>query len=226
VRRFDSVDFRHGDGVKFDATKPSRGHATLRVQGIGVIKVRMHRNLPDGAKLGRVSIKREGSGPRARWHVVIPIEVETALLPTTGRHVGVDLGVASLFTASESVPGLTDSHGHVLNLRHARTAADRLAATQRALSRCKHGSNRRRKVRDHIALMNGKVRRQRLDGARKAALAIVRHADVIVLEKLQTASMVRRPKPAPNDDGTFAPNGAAAKSGLSRSIHDAGWGCW
>jgi transposase len=108
VRRFDSVDFRHGDGVKFDATKPSRGHATLRVQGIGVIKVRMHRNLPDGAKLGRVSIKREGSGPRARWHVVIPIEVETALLPTTGRHVGVDLGVASLFTASESVPGLTE----------------------------------------------------------------------------------------------------------------------
>ncbi|HRD11736.1 MAG TPA: zinc ribbon domain-containing protein [Mycobacterium sp.] len=37
---------------------------------------------------------------------------------------------------------------------------------------------------------------------------------------------LRRPKPKPDPDnpGQFLPNGAAAKSGLNRSIRDAGWG--
>ena len=37
--------------------------------------------------------------------------------------------------------------------------------------------------------------------------------------------MTKRPKPRPMaEDGTYEPNGAAAKSGLNRSINDAGWG--
>nr|WP_254665438.1 transposase [Frankia sp. CgIM4] len=38
--------------------------------------------------------------------------------------------------------------------------------------------------------------------------------------------MVRRakPKPDPDQPGAFLPNGQAAKSGLNRSILDAGWG--
>jgi putative transposase len=35
--------------------------------------------------------------------------------------------------------------------------------------------------------------------------------------------MVRRPKPRRNKEGGFDPNGARAKAGLNRSIHDAGW---
>src|ERR1035437_10595700 len=59
--RFDSVDFRHGDGIKFlPATK------RLRVQGVGHVRVRLHRNLPEGAVLRQVSVKREGSGQRTR----------------------------------------------------------------------------------------------------------------------------------------------------------------
>lgn len=224
THRFDSVDFRHGDGVKFTTDNCTPGHATLRVQGIGVVKVRMHRPLPEGAKLGQVSVKREGSGPHARWHVVIPVEAAEVPLPKTGRSVGVDLGVAHLLTASEPIPGLTDERGHAANPRHARVTAAKLANAQRALARCKRGSNRRRKQRERIANLNGRVRRQRLDGARKAALELVSYADVLVFERLQLTSMVRRPAARPNDDGTYAPNGAAAKAGLNKSIHDAGWG--
>src|SRR3981189_2800089 len=38
--------------------------------------------------------------------------------------------------------------------------------------------------------------------------------------------MVRapKPKPDPGNAGAFLPNGAAAKAGLNKSIHDAGWG--
>jgi putative transposase len=35
--------------------------------------------------------------------------------------------------------------------------------------------------------------------------------------------MTRRPKPKQDDDGTYLPNGASAKSGLNKSINDAGW---
>jgi putative transposase len=224
VGRFDSVDLVQGDGAKFRIDETACGFAALYVMGIGVIKVRMHRALPNGAKLKRVSVKREGSGPRAKWYVVMPVEVEARPLPPTGVAVGVDLGIAHLLTASESIPGLTNNNGHAPNPRRGRATAEKLATAQRTLAQCKRGSHRRRKVRDHVASLHGKVQRQRLDGAHKAALAIVRHADMIVLEKLQLVSMVRRAKPISNDDGTFAPNGSARKSGLNRSIHDAGWG--
>jgi putative transposase len=36
--------------------------------------------------------------------------------------------------------------------------------------------------------------------------------------------MTARPKPRPDGDGGHEPNGAAAKAGLNKSIHDAGWG--
>ncbi len=223
-RRFDSVDFRQGDGLKFDTASSSPGHASLRIQGVGVVKVRTHRNLPDGAKLGHITVKRDGDGPRARWYVVMPVECKSERLPATGNTAGVDLGIAHLLTASERIPSLTDAEGHAPNPRYARATADRLATAQRRLARCRRGSRRRVKLRTQIASLHGKVRRQRLDAARKAALALVRHADVIVLEKLQLANMVRRPTPRLSSDGTFASNGAVAKSGLNKSIHDAGWG--
>jgi putative transposase len=36
--------------------------------------------------------------------------------------------------------------------------------------------------------------------------------------------MTARPGPRPDGSGGHAPNGAAAKAGLNKSIHDAGWG--
>ena len=52
--------------------------------------------------------------------------------------------------------------------------------------------------------------------------------DVIVVEDLKIQNMVRRAKPVPDpaNPGQFLPNGQAAKSGLNRSIHDAGWGAF
>jgi putative transposase len=55
---------------------------------------------------------------------------------------------------------------------------------------------------------------------------LVRGADVIAHEALLIANMVRAPKPRPDpaEPAVFLPNGARAKAGLNRSIHDAGWG--
>ncbi|MDP9869102.1 hypothetical protein J2S55_008368 [Streptosporangium brasiliense] len=101
----------------------------------------------------------------------------------------------------------------------------RLAAAQRALARKKPGSTRRRKAVARLAALHATVRRQRLDGAHKAALALVRAYEVIVHEDLQVASMTRRAAPRPDGAGGYLLNGGSAKSGLNRSIVDAGWGC-
>jgi putative transposase len=106
-----------------------------------------------------------------------------------------------------------------------RTAtAGRLAAAQRELSRKRRGSGRWRKAVARVAALHGKARRSRLDHAHKVALALVRDHEVIAHEALKIGNMTRRPKPRPAGDGSYKPNGAAAKAGLNRSIQDAGWG--
>jgi putative transposase len=126
--------------------------------------------------------------------------------------VGIDMGVASLATTSDGA--------RVANLRHLAASADRLAEAQRVLARKKRGSKRRRKAVARVAAIYAKVRRQRLDGAHKAALALVRDYDVIAHEDLRIANMTR------SASGTLEQPGVnvAQKSGLNRSILDAGWG--
>jgi hypothetical protein len=49
---------------------------------------------------------------------------------------------------------------------------------------------------------------------------------MLVVEDLQIANMLRRAKPVPDpvNPGQYLAKGARAKSGLNRSINDAGWG--
>ena len=208
---FDSIEWEeHGHGCKWDSV-PHPTVTRVRLQGIGNVRVHQHRAVKGRVKT--ITAKREGD----RWYVILSCDdVPAEPLAATGAAVGIDMGVASFLT--------TSSGKHVPNPRPLAAAADRLADAQQALSRKKRGSNRRRKAARKVAALHGKVRRTRLDHAHKTALALVRDRDVIVHEELQVANMTRRPKPRPAEDGTYAPNGAAAKAGLNRSIHDAGWG--
>ncbi|MFB6782654.1 RNA-guided endonuclease InsQ/TnpB family protein [Streptomyces sp. NPDC056352] len=213
VGRFDTVEFpRDGDGCRWDATAHDPV-TRVRLQGVGHVKVHQHRPVVGHVKT--VSVKREGK----RWYVILTADQEQPEpLPATGSVVGIDLGIANF---------LADSNGEfVSNPRHGRKAAAKLAAAQRALSRCKRGSKRRRKTVEKVATLHRKVRRQRLDHAHKTALGLVREHDLIAHEDLKIRNMSKAPEPKPDPDqpGSFLPNGAAAKAGLNRSISDAGWG--
>ncbi|HEX9352896.1 MAG TPA: transposase [Streptosporangiaceae bacterium] len=75
-----------------------------------------------------------------------------------------------------------------------------LGTAQTVLSRKQRGSNNRRKARETVAARHRKIANQRRN---------FHH---------HTTS-----RPDPDRPGEFLPNGAAAKTGLNRSIHDAGW---
>lgn len=204
---FDTVEWpKDRDGCRWNSA-PDSGQTRVYVQGVGHVRVHAHRKVDGIVKT--ISVKREGR----RWFVVLSCdEVPTLNLPEAGSTIGIDMGIASFLTTSDGA--------QIENPRHGRRNAERLATAQRALSRCKRGSNRRREARERVATLHGKVRRQRLDHAHKSALWLVRHHDVIAHEDLRIANMTR------SASGTVAEPGTnvAQKSGLNRSILDAGWG--
>jgi putative transposase len=163
----------------------------LSLSKIGRIPMRLHRPLAGIPKT--ITISREADG----WYVCISCaEVPAVPLPPTGQETGIDVGLkVFLITADGEI---------VENPRHYRKAESRLARAQRRVSRRKKGSHRRRKA---VALLKRKhqtVQRQRRDFHHKTALALLRQYDVIYLEDLRVANMVRN-------------------SRLAKSISDAGW---
>ncbi|MFI6736370.1 RNA-guided endonuclease InsQ/TnpB family protein [Nonomuraea sp. NPDC050451] len=209
--RFNTIEWpARKNGATWDSV-PHETQTRVYLLGIGHVRVHQHRTVR--GKVKTISIKREAS----RWYVILSCaDVATDSLPDTGAAVGIDMGVAWLVTTSDGA--------HVANQRHLGAAADRLATAQRVLTRKRRGSNRRRVAAARVSALHAKVRRQRLDGAHKAALALVRDYDVIVHEDLQIANMTKRAAPKPDGSGGYLPNGGSAKSGLNRSMLDAGWG--
>jgi putative transposase len=207
---WDSIEWAEKNGARWDSV-PHPKVTRVYLKGIGHVLVHQHRAVKGQVKT--ITAKREAG----RWYVMLSCDdVPTEPLEPTGSAAGIDMGVASFLTTSDGA--------HVPNPRHLAATADRLAAAQRDLARKKRGSCRRRKAAARVVGLHNKVRCQRLDHAHKTALLLVRQYDVIVREDLKITNMTARPKPRPDGNGGHASNGTAAKSGLNKSIHDAGWG--
>ncbi len=207
--RFDSVEWpKDGDGARW---LPE--HDRVYLQGIGQVKVTAHRQVQGRVKT--IAVKRQGR----RWMLVLSCDdVPVTPLPATGKQAGIDVGVVTYATMSD---GAT-----VDNPRWARQEATRLEVAQQRLQRAKRGSNNRSARRETVAARHRKIADRRKDFNHKQARRLVESYDLLVVEDLAIANMVRRvkPKPDPEKPGQFLPNGARAKSGLNRSISDAGWG--
>ncbi len=184
--RFDSLDMRVGDGLTIRKT------GRIGVVGVpGQIKVRWHRALPDGTKLGHAVLSRQAG----KWFVCFQAEFEAETTTHTGPAVGIDLGLNSLIATSE---------GETIQApRFARKAAAALRRHQRALARCKRGSNRRRKVKARLAAASGRVANQRRDFAHKLSRSLVERFGLIAFENLNLNGLKR--------------------GMLARSVHDAAW---
>ena len=137
-------------------------------------------------------------------------------LPLTGEETGIDVGLKSFLTLADG--------SLIENPRHYRKAEKALKRAQRRVSRRKKGSNRRRKAVKLLARKHQKIARQRRDFHHKTALALARQYDVIYHEAIQAKNLSARPKPKPDGNGGYLPNGASRKVGLNKSINDAGWG--
>jgi putative transposase len=183
----------------------------LQLTNIGGIKVKWHRELQ--GKIKTTTIKREGGC----WYVVFISQAENmSHTPYTDEAVGIDLGVSKLATLST---------GDVIeNPKHYHKIEKKLTKSQQSLSRKKRGSNQRKKGAQYIARLHRKVANQRKDYLHQWSRRLVDTYETIVFEDIQPASLSKRAKPKQDEEtGQYLPNGASAKSGLNKSIMDAGW---
>ena len=201
--RYDSFTYPQAG---FSLTHDSR----VCLSKIGSIKVKMHRAIKGTIKT--CTIKREGDV----WYVVFACDGEAEPMQENLQAVGIDLGLVHFATLST---GET-----IENPRYLRHAEKKLERLQQALARKKRGSHRRKKAGKLVGKTHRKVANQRRDFLHKASRKLVNAYGMIVFEALQPAKMSKRPKPKQDENGSYLPNGAAAKSGLNKSINDAGWG--
>jgi putative transposase len=202
--RWNSVDFVDRDGARW--RDPAGRWAVAYFQGVGQVKVKAHRLV-----IGRVKtlrLKREAR----RWYVIVVAEQRPSPLPTTGREIGLDVGVARFAATSDGQV--------VANPRFLAAAAGELAVAQRVLSGCRPGSGNRRRARRKLAKLHRPLANQRRDFHHQTARKLIDTCDVIAVEDLAITNMTR------SASGTVEAPGrnVAAKAGLNRSILDAGWG--
>lgn len=182
---FHSFAFKQfGVGARLDGRR-------LKLYGIGRAAVRWHRPIEGTIKTVRI-VRKAGC-----WYACFACEVApVALLPETGRSVGIDVGISALITTSDG--------DKIANPNYYRAAQAELRRRQRKLARCKRGSNNRRKALRQVQRQQEHVASQRKDFLHKLSTELVRQYDGIALEDLRVRNLVRNHH-------------------LSKSILDSGW---
>ncbi len=149
----------------------------LTLSKIGKVKIKLSRNVV--GKVKTCTIKREID----KWFVIFTVETETEPLPKTGESVGIDAGVCQFLTLSD---GTT-----VENNRLYQSAQKSLRVAQRAVARKKKGSNNRKKAVLKLRKIHQKIKNCRADYQHKVSTWLIKNYDVICIEKLNLAGMVK-----------------------------------
>ncbi|WP_119071423.1 RNA-guided endonuclease InsQ/TnpB family protein [Aggregatilinea lenta] len=173
-----------GVGAKLDGRR-------LKLFGIGRVRVRWHRPIEGEIKTVRIQHKA------SQWYACFACEVEKPdPLPSTGRAVGIDVGISALLTTSDGEK--------VAHPGYYRAGQQKLRVLQRKLARAQRGSQNRRKALRAVQRQQAHVAAQRADYLHKLSAYLVRNFDCIALEDLRVNNMVRNHP-------------------LSKSILDSGW---
>lgn len=165
----------------------------LRLSKIpGVIPMVVTREMPN--TFSSATVSQDASG---RFFVSLLAEVGINPVPLTGAIVGIDLGIKTFAVLSD---GGSIAHPKLLTKKEAR-----LKRYQRRLSRCEKGSNNRNKARVKVAKQHARVADARRDFLHKTTTELIQNYDIIAIEDLGVANMVKNHK-------------------LAKSITDSSWG--
>jgi putative transposase len=170
VSRYDSITFpSYGDGCKL------LDNSKLRVQGVGQIKLKLHR-LIEG-RIKTVGIKREAG----KWYAVFSVECEPKPLEPSTEKAGLDVGLTAFATLSDGT--------EIDNPRYFKESQAKLRRAQRKVARRKKGGNSRKKAVRELQRVHAHIRNQRSDFAHKVARMLVVMFGFIALEDLNIKSL-------------------------------------
>lgn len=163
--------------------------------GIGSLKMKGTRDLNFYTvdQIKRVRLIKRADGYYAQFCIKVE---RTEQSETTGKVVGLDVGLKEFYT---------DSNGVIVpNPKFLRKAEKRIKRAQRLVSRKKKGSANRKKAIKILGKRHLKVSRQRKDHAVKLARCVITSNDVVVYEDLKISNLLKNHH-------------------LAKSISDASW---
>jgi putative transposase len=165
----------------------------VRLEKIGWIKVVIDREIPEDADFRIITVSKT---PTGKYFVSILVKQELNPIPSTGKVVGIDLGIKDLMVLS---------NGQVINNpKWFRKNQAKLKKAQKHLSRKTKGSNRYIKQRIKVAKVHDFITNSRTYFLHNVSTALVNTFDLIVLENLNVSGMRKNHK-------------------LAKSISDAAW---
>jgi putative transposase len=197
--RFNTFGFSDRGGWSFDGR-------SVTMKGIGRFRVHLHR--PIDGEIRSLMVKREDR----KWYALIGVRIEACSEHATRATVGLDMGTTHLATLSTGE--------RIVNVRTNRHLAPRVAETQRALSRAKRGSKRRKRVKERLLRLKRHEANCRATHLHRQSAALTKRFAVIVIEDLKIRNMMRSASGTVEAPGT----NVSQKAGLNRSIGDAAWG--
>ena len=151
----------------------------IQLPKIGFVECRISKQIQ-----GRILSTTVSKNPSGKYFVSICCtDVEVEPLPKTDKTIGIDLGVKHLAVDSSGV--------EYPNNKYLAKSQKKLARLQRQLSRKPNGSKRREKARIKVARLHEHIANQRKDQLHKLTTQLVRENDIICIEDLNVAGMVR-----------------------------------
>jgi len=165
----------------------------VRLEKIGYVPIVLDRKLPEDVDYHSITISKTPSG---KYFASILVKINVDLKPLTGKRVGIDLGLKDLFILSDGQS--------ISNPKWFRESQAKLRAAQKHLSRKTKGSKRYEKQRIKTARIHEHTANQRKDFLHNFSTSLVTHYDVICIEDLNVAGMVKN-------------------RCLAKAISDAGW---
>jgi len=177
VKAFNSICFSQ---CNFDirGIRLSDDQKHIMIFGIpGLVKIKYHR--PFEGRCKNVRIVREGS----KWFVVLTCDdVPQKASPSTGKTIGIDLGISKFVTTSDNI--------HYDHPRSYMTSKETLAARQRKLATKQKGSKNYRKIQKTVRETHEHLTNIRHEYQHDLANKLVDQNDTIVIEKLNIVSML------------------------------------
>ena len=164
----------------------------IQIPNLGL--VRMTEYLRYNGKILSAKVFTKGG----KWFVSIAVELSetTKPLPKTNKSVGIDLGITSLATLSDSTK--------IQAPKPLKNKLKKLQRLSKSLSRKQKGSNNREKAKTKLSRLHYKISNIRKDFLHKLTTNLVKSYDTIAIEDLNVKGMVKNRK-------------------LARSIHDLGF---
>lgn len=168
---------------------------SLKLPKIGLVPIKMERQLPQGAKIKNVTISKTKTN---KYFASIQFEFQKNIEKVEAKSfLGLDYSMSSFFVDSEGNKG---NYPKFYKLSY-----ENLAKEQRKLSKMKKGSNNYNNQKIQVSKIHEKIANQRKDFLHKVSRKIANSYDVICVESLNMQAMSQILK-------------------FGKSVHDNGWG--